>query len=287
MRWPAVLAVLVSFTSACASIRRPHCPSDAPGEAASERDELLVKLLVRSFYQDDFELYQQLQPSESQYTTLAWRFGAAEADTLMDVIRRPDEAQKVFEAKRGELVAKGIDARSAARCTRVVASREDEARIHTLDVTFGDASDGEHVRLEVFDSGGRAAMLGGFARPSLTTTLQEVFAIAEGFFGIVFELGTDPAKALPALRAFRDEHLLRYQALQEEVRRATIEHPEEVAESYHALVQRIRGLEDKWEAAKERLGALASNPEFTSILDEFATAPAANTPAPDDPGRPE
>lgn len=281
MRWLALFVVsTLATTAACASVRRPRCPADAQGDAASERDELLVKHLIRSFYHDDFAAFQRLQPTESQYATLSWRFGAAAADAMMGVIRDPVTAKEQFEAKRQELSAQGIDPRTARRCTRVVARHADEPRVYTIDIAFGEGTGATHLRADVFDSEGRVAMVGGFARPGLASVMNELYALTEGFFNIIFELGPDPSKALPALRAFRDENLARYQSLLEIARRATLAHPEEVAGAYHEMTQRMLALLARWKEMQAQLEGLQQDPEFQAILSAFTGIEAAPEPLP-------
>lgn len=179
----AVALATIAATTGCASMTRERCASesapaagtygDAALEPLTERDQQLVKRLVRALHTDDFAGFERLQPTESQYLTLSWRFGAAQADALMGFVRDREGARAHFDELRRALADRGLDARTATRCARRYATRPDEPRLYTIDVAFGDGASALHLSAEVFDSSGHASFVGRVMRPATATPRVE------------------------------------------------------------------------------------------------------------------
>jgi len=171
----AALTLSALVTPGCASMSRERCGAastpahgtygDAEPEPLTERDALLVKRLVRALYTDDFAAFERLQPTESQYVTLAWRFGSVQADELMRFVRDRDGARAHFAAIRKVLADRGLDARTSTRCSRRYPTRADEPRLYTLDIALGEGDATLHLSAEVVDSSGHASFIGPVLRP--------------------------------------------------------------------------------------------------------------------------
>ncbi len=280
-----VLSAL-AVTSGCASMTRERCGvapapaagtfGDAPVEPLTERDVVLVKRLVRSLAQDDFPAFERLQPTESQYVTLAWRFGAARADELMAFVRDRQAAQAHFAAVRAALTERGLDARTAPRCTRRYHTRPDEQRIYMIDVALGDADQAVHLTAEVLDSSGHASLIGPVTRDSLAGLIDQLFDLAEGYLDVI-EAAPEPAAALTPARAYVTKHAARYRSLQQAINEAIPSAGAQSGDALQALTRRTIALSVRWQQVAP---ALTNDPAFLALMTELGAPSGVGALAP-------
>ncbi|MFO0750084.1 MAG: hypothetical protein U1F43_31100 [Myxococcota bacterium] len=277
----ALLALaLVASSTGCATIGRERCSGDGPGEASSERDQVLVKRLLRSLFSDDFAAFQRLQPTESQYVTLAWRFGHEEADRMMSVIREPTQAATVFQATRTRMMAAGVDVRTAARCTRRIDTRADEPRFYTLDLAFGEGAATQHITADVFDSGGRVSLVGSLGKPGAGAKMDHMLDLMEGFITILEGKAERLAK-LTALRAYSAAHKQELHDIQHEIQALMSDDPTSLMSTFGRLADRTSDLSTRTTAAMEQ--TLSDDELRDVVFDFFGTTPTQDEPPPDEP----
>lgn len=278
----AALALLGATLAApaCTTLRPDRCGADAAGDPTSERDEVLVKHLLRALLTDDFKAFQRLQPTESQYVTLAWRFGASQADDMMSVIRDPAPAEASFQATRAMLGAAGLDVRTAPRCTRKVAAREDEPRFYTLDVAIGHATDAKHLTVNVFDSGGRASLVGPLEGPGLGLSLARLLDLMEGFVAAVEGAAERPAQ-VAAAKAYTAAHGQEYHLLKDELVRLVSADPSKVVKHLAQIQLRSQAVQERLEKLTGSL--TVDDPLHAAVLEFFGTdfGGASDEPKPD------
>lgn len=279
LRHVAVLAALVIAASqaGCATIGRERCAGDAPGEATTERDQVLVKRLLRTLFTDDFAAFQRLQPTESQYVTLAWRFGTGEADEMMSVIREPAPAATAFQAVRTRMAEAKVDVRTATRCTRRIDERDDEPRFYTLDISFGEGASAQHVRADAFDSGGRVSIVGPLGGPGVAASMSRMIGLMEGLAAILERPGTHDQRVALA-RAYVEAHKGELRDAQREVQDQMQGDPEAISRNAQRFAQRTVKVAER---VGKQLDALPDgDPLKVVITDFFGTAPSEPMPEP-------
>lgn len=276
----ALLAIATVAASGCASMTRERCDGDAPGDPASDHDALLVKRLVRSLFMDDVAAFERLQPTETQYVTLAWRFGAERADRLLGFARDGAEVRRHFAALRKDLAARGVDPRTAARCTRRFQTEAADPRLYMIDVALGEGERAVHLSGTVLDSSGHASLVGPLGLGALSGLVHALFDLAEGFVSLMERHQRDPAAAEREGRAYLERHAARHRQLQAELGRAIEAGGEPDMAFVTALVERQMALAKRWSAVLE------GHPELQALVDELGVSDGIGTVMPVTPDGP-
>ncbi len=278
---PAALLVVANLglsSGACATLGRERCEEAqmAFGVTPEHEDTKVVQRLLIALSTRDYDAFNAMQPSQSQYLAVAWKHGADRADAIAAAVQRPGEARRDFAALAGRFDAAGLEPRMAGRCTRKMAvSGEERHPLYALSVDFGPLA----MAIPVYQSTDRTSLAGSpvVEAPVVVDTMARAVQLQVGLLTSL-ERAQLEAEALVLLDDYLTEHEAELTLIRERVQETSWSAIEESTLSrllapFHADYGR------RWQALQTRFPRLFETDRFQSFLRLFYPEPAP-TPEP-------
>lgn len=269
----ALVGALAIPSAGCSTLGREHC-TDAEalfGDSAAHEDTKVVQRFLVALSTRDFDAFSAMQPSQSQYTAVAWRNGAGRADALATVIQEPGKARREFEELARYFDAKGLEPRQAGRCTRRMAVNGEAGHpFYSLSVNLGSFA----IAIPVYHSTDRTSLAGTpvVEAPAMVDTIARAVTLQVSLLKSL-ERARLEKEALLLLADFLEDHGSDLQLLRERVQVTPWETVEGSALSailapFHSDYGR------RWAELQRRFPALFESAQFAAFIGLFYPAPA-------------
>jgi len=270
----ALLLGTTALTSAgCSTLGRESCSQKDTlfGETAAHEDTKVVQRLLIALSTRDFDAFSAMQPSQSQYTAVAWRHGSARADALATVIQEPGRARREFEDLVRQFDAKGLEPRQAGRCTRRMSVNGEVGHpLYGLSVNLGSFA----IAIPVYQSPDRTSLAGTpvVEAPAVMDTISRAVMLQVGLLKSL-ERARLEKEALLLLNDFLEDSASELALIRERVKITPWQTVEASAMS-GILAPFHSDYGNRWKELQQRFPDLFESADFAAFIGLFYPAPA-------------
>lgn len=268
-----LLGAVAIPNAGCSTLGRETCTQQdlALGESAAHEDTKVVQRLLVALSTRDFDAFSAMQPSQSQYTAVAWRHGVARADAITTVIQEPGRARREFEDLVRYFDAQGLEPRQVARCTRRMSvSGETTHPLYALSVDLG----GFSIAIPVYQSADRTSLAGTpvVEKPLVMDTIARAVMLQVGLLKQL-ERARLETEALLLLNDFLEDNTKELELIRERVKVTPWQAVEASAMS-GILAPFHSDYGNRWKELQRRFPALFESEDFGAFIQLFYPAPA-------------